>query len=180
MDFISWLQIVFICVLGAVSPGPSLAAVVSNTVSEGRLHGIATGIGHGVGITLWASVTAVGVSEMIVNNSNLLIVAQFVGACLLGYIGYRTIGSSFTLAVNPTTTVNPHFARGASEGFMIALLNPKIALFFIAIFSQFVIQDSKWTDTALMGITAGTIDAIWYVIVAIVISKVFLPKAGLA
>ena len=104
MDFISWLQIVFICVLGAVSPGPSLAAVVSNTVSEGRLHGIATGIGHGVGITLWASVTAVGVSEMIVNNSNLLIIAQFVGACLLGYIGYRTIGSSFTLAVNPTTT----------------------------------------------------------------------------
>ncbi|MBD86350.1 MAG: lysine transporter LysE, partial [Chloroflexi bacterium] len=52
MDIINWLQIVLICILGAISPGPSLAAVISNTTSSGRFFGVTTGIGHGIGITL--------------------------------------------------------------------------------------------------------------------------------
>jgi threonine/homoserine/homoserine lactone efflux protein len=176
LDIINWLQIVLICILGAISPGPSLAAVISNTTSSGRFFGVTTGIGHGIGITLWASITAVGISEMIVNNPNLLATAQLLGACLLGYIGYRTIGTSITFEKNLASTAKPHLARGLSEGFMIALLNPKIALFFLAIFSQFIIPNSNWVDTAIMGITAGVIDAGWYILVAIVISRALMPK----
>ena len=179
MDFSSWIQIVIICVLGAMSPGPSLAAVVSNTLARGRMYGIATGLGHGVGILLWASLTAVGVAQMIVEASFLLLSAQLIGACLLAYIGYRTIGSGLDLIARSTTSSlnnSQVFFRGTGEGFMISILNPKIALFFLAIFSQFVHQDSDWFEAGLMGITAGVIDAIWYIAVALAVSRVIMPQ----
>ena len=176
MDISNWLQIVFICTLGAVSPGPSLAAVISNTISYGRIYGVMTGIGHGIGITLWASVTAIGVAGTLVYSSNILIGVQFLGACLIGYIGIRSLGSSAGINTNYLTHTNPRNLQGLIEGFMIALLNPKIALFFIAIFSQFIIEDSHWIKVSLMGITAGAIDALWYTIVAVIISRATVLK----
>ena len=101
MEFGTWLQIAFICILGAVSPGPSLAAVVTNTTRNGQIYGVSTAIGHGIGITLWASATAVGVAEAIVYNSYLLTGVQYLGACLLGFIGVRSkIGIGFLCTSN--------------------------------------------------------------------------------
>ena len=179
MDSSSWFQIVIICVLGAMSPGPSLAAVVSNTLARGRMYGIATGLGHGFGILLWASLTAVGVAKMLVEVSALLLSAQFLGACLLAYIGYRSMGSGLDLTARPTASsfnLSQILFKGTGEGFMISLLNPKIALFFLAIFSQFVHQDSDWFEAGLMGITAGVIDSIWYIAVALVVSRAIMPQ----
>ena len=60
--------------------------------------------------------------------------------------------------------------KGAGEGFLISLLNPKIALFFLVIFGHLVRSDSSWTETGLMGITAAVIDACWYVSVALILT----------
>jgi threonine/homoserine/homoserine lactone efflux protein len=102
------------------------------------MYGIATGVGHGFGILLWVSLTAVGVAKMLVDVSVLLLSAQFLGACLLAYIGYRTLGSGLDLTARPMVSgfnQTRELFRGTGEGFMISLLNPKIALFFLAIFS---------------------------------------------
>jgi len=48
-------------------------------------------------------------------------------------------------------------------------MNPKIALFFLAIFSQFVNAGSNWVEISIMGLTAGIIDGAWYTTVALVI-----------
>ena len=50
MDATAWISIASVCAAGAMSPGPSLAVVVKNTVNGGRLEGVLTGIGHGLGI----------------------------------------------------------------------------------------------------------------------------------
>ena len=51
MNITQWSQLIFICVLGAMSPGPSLAVILRNTISGSRTQGIMSGIGHGLGIT---------------------------------------------------------------------------------------------------------------------------------
>ena len=61
-------------------------------------------------------------------------------------------------------------ASAARDGFLIAIMNPKIALFFLALFSQFVRPDAGMTEKAIMAATAGVIDALWYIIVAVVLS----------
>ena len=175
MDITSWLQIVLVCFLGAISPGPSLALVIGNTIDRGRMYGVATGVGHGTGIGLWALLTAIGISNIIVEMSGLLVSVQALGAFLIAYIGFRTLTSK----TNQTTRQSDRksieskiFIRGSLEGFLISIFNPKIALFFLAIFSHFVHTDSSWTETGLMGITAGVIDAVWYMTVAVMLTGV--------
>ena len=50
MDTASWVQLAVVCFLGAISPGPSLVLVISNTMAGGRTYGVATSLGHATGI----------------------------------------------------------------------------------------------------------------------------------
>ena len=141
MDITSWFQLAIICLLGAMSPGPSLALVISNTVSRGRVFGIATSLGHATGIGWWALLTAIGITELIGDQKTGLLLLQIAGIFLLAYIGWRTITDDNDLVSG--TTGKPKsdsrvLVRGATEGFLISLLNPKVALFFLVIFSHFV------------------------------------------
>ena len=61
--------------------------------------------------------------------------------------------------------------RGATDGFLISLLNPKVALFFLVIFSHFVFLESTLIDVVIMGITAALIDAGWYVFVVLILTS---------
>lgn len=173
MDISSWIQLVVVCFLGAISPGPSLALVVGNTLARGRVYGVATGLGHATGIGWWAFLTAIGMAEFMVDRSGILLGVQALGACLLAYIGFRTMVAGSNLSVqriDPGSTSPLLAIRGASEGLVISLLNPKVALFFLAIFSHLVHSDSSWKETAMMGITAAAIDAGWYALVAVVLT----------
>ena len=173
MEITSWLQIVLICLLGAVSPGPSLALIIGNTVGQGRIYGVATSLGHGTGIGLWAFLTAVGIAEIIVETSGWLGGVQSLGACLIAYIGFRTLIARNRLSatqIDTRPTSAEILLRGAGEGVLISLFNPKIALFFLAIFSHFVHPEVGWIQIGLIGITAWFIDASWYVIVTLTLT----------
>ena len=174
MSTFIWLQLSVVCLLGAISPGPSLVLVTTNTITKGRMYGVVTSLGHGVGITLWAFFTAIGVAKLIVETEFLLISVQFLGSFFLLYLGIRTIYAKDNFNLE---TLNGSFNRSwtifsaASEGFIISLVNPKIALFFIAIFSHFVQSNADWLTIGMMGIMAGFIDAVWYLAIAITITK---------
>ena len=60
MNITQWSQLILICIMGAISPGPSLAVILRNTLSGGRIQGIMSGIGHGLGITFYAVVAVSG------------------------------------------------------------------------------------------------------------------------
>ena len=62
--------------------------------------------------------------------------------------------------------------KAVREGFLISFLNPKIALFFLAIFSHLVYTDLRWSEKVLMGIAAGVIDGLWYISVAIFVTGI--------
>lgn len=173
MDIDAWFKLVAICFLGAITPGPSLALVASNAMVRGRSYGVVTGVGHGVGIGLWAVMTAAGIAKIMVDNANAMLVLQILGACLIGYIGFRTLTVGDGVLVQKKHLehdgAQPLF-RGVSEGFLISLFNPKIALFFLAIFSHIVSSESDRSEIAVMGVTAAIIDALWYVGVALMLT----------
>ena len=62
MDATAWISIASVCAAGAMSPGPSLAVVVKNTVNGGRLEGVLTGVGHGLGIGFYAFAAVFGMA----------------------------------------------------------------------------------------------------------------------
>lgn len=174
MNIDSWFQLAVICFLGALSPGPSLALVVNNTIVKGRVYGIVTGLGHGAGIGLWAFLTATGVAKLVLGESTILLALQTLGAFLIAYIGFRTLKvGDWTIVKSEKVqaTSSETLFRGIGEGFLISLFNPKIALFFLAIFSHLVDSDANHVEIVMMGVIAATIDALWYISVAFMLTK---------
>jgi threonine/homoserine/homoserine lactone efflux protein len=173
MDLTSWLQLALVCLLGAMSPGPSLVVVIGNSLSFGRGYGVFTSLGHGIGIAWWAMVTAFGLVGILAGHTGLLVTMQLLGSGLIIYIGLRSVFSSNVLKIvgkqdgSFGTTL---LIRAWIEGFLLALFNPKIAIFFLAIFSQLVDSSYDWQEIGLMGFTAATIDALWYIVVSIAVT----------
>ena len=65
MTFYTWFQLSIVCLLGAMSPGPSVVLIISNTISKNRINGIITSIGHGLGVTLYALFAILGLEFLI-------------------------------------------------------------------------------------------------------------------
>jgi len=167
MNFTALLGLAFVCAMGAMSPGPSLAVVLRNTVSGGRRQGVLTGIGHGLGFGIYASIAVMGLSAILLANESVFSILQWSGVCILLWLSYNM------LTYNPSDINDEHSIgdkKGFVEGFMIAFLNPKILVFLVAVFSQFLDPNMTNTDRMIMALLAGLIDTSWYVFVAVVLA----------
>jgi threonine/homoserine/homoserine lactone efflux protein len=150
-----------------MSPGPSLAVVLRNTISGGRTQGVMTGIGHGIGFGIYAFIAVMGLSTLLLANEKIFNLLQWAGAVVLIWLAYNM------LTYNPSGPAKEHEGsgrRGFSEGFMIAFLNPKILVFLVAVFSQFIDPEMTNPGRFIMAIVAGIIDTTWYVLVAAVLA----------
>ena len=167
MDINSLLGVSFVCAMGAISPGPSLAVVLRNTISGGRLQGVMTGIGHGIGLGIYAFVAVMGLSSLLLTNKQIFNFIQWAGVLFLIWLAFSMI------TYRPSGISNKYegnWRRGFWEGFMIAFLNPKILVFMAAVFSQFINPDISNAGRFIMAIMAGVIDTIWYVLVATILA----------
>lgn len=173
MDFHLWLSLVIICVLGALSPGPSLALVVKNTINGGINQGYATAISHGFGVACYAALTAIGIAEVIAKSPTMFSILRYLGAAFLLFLGIRALLSTqnktgFTNEINTSLSTS---VEGWRDGFLIALFNPKLMIFFLALFSQFVGEQTSVQQKMIMVSTVGGIDMIWYLLVVFLLSK---------
>ncbi|GLX82819.1 LysE family translocator [Thalassotalea eurytherma] len=170
MEFHLWLSLVLICVLGALSPGPSLALVIKNTIHGGAKQGYATAISHGLGVAIYAGACIAGLGVLIVNSPVLFQFLQYGGAAFLVYLGVKAL-----LAKKPSTNDDNQAVEinvnGWRDGFLIAFLNPKLAIFFIALFSQFIDASASIEQKMIMVSTVGLIDGIWYCLVTFALTR---------
>jgi len=167
MDFTALVGVSLVCAMGAMSPGPSLAVVLRNTISGGRTQGVMTGIGHGIGFGIYAMLAVTGLSAILIADESKFELLQWSGAVVLLWLSYNM------LTYQPSEDKEEHQSsgrRGFVEGFMIAFLNPKILVFLVAVFSQFLDPHMTDIDRVIMALIAGLIDTVWYVLVAAVLS----------
>ena len=173
MDLTQWSQLALICVIGAMSPGPSLAVILRNSVSGGRQQGIMTGIGHGLGITFYALFAVAGLATMFKTIPHFFLVAQITGSIYLIWLGSKSILSSLSKAQIKNENVHSQVTgkQGFIDGFLIAFLNPKIAAWLLALFSQFVQAEASFHEQIVLVSTVGSIDTAWYCLVAVIVSS---------
>ena len=167
MDIKSILILAIVCASGAISPGPSLTVVLRNTITGGRAQGIMTGLGHGIGLTIYAFIAVMGLSSMLIGNQTLFVSVQIAGSFWLIWIGCNMILSSPKESSKKNVDSRK---RGFVEGFMISFLNPKILVFFVAVFSQFIHNELTNIDRTIIVMVAGVIDTFWYVFVAMLLA----------
>ena len=79
MTFIFWLQFATVCVAGAMSPGPSLALIIRNSITINRFAGFMTAVGHGLGMGVYAVFAVTGLSIILTANELLFQLIQIIG-----------------------------------------------------------------------------------------------------
>ena len=159
-----WAGLALVCALGAMSPGPSLAFVLRNTISGGRQRGLTTAIGHGIGIGLYAIAFIAVLSGILDSFPSIESALRWTGVILLVLFGTLMLKSkpSEKIEQEDALSDNAFFA-----GFSLAFFNPKIAAWMVAVYSQFVHLNSSLGTMIGMGVLAFGIDAGWYAIVAV-------------
>ena len=145
MDAAAWLSIAAVCITGAASPGPSLAVVVRNTVRGGRLEGVLTGLGHGIGVGIYAFGAVVGISAIVANTPGLQRAIEVAGALFLLWMGVTTLRHAGEASAEAGGVAG---RRGFVEGFLVSFLNPKIAVFFLALLGSFLPPEAVLSERA--------------------------------
>ena len=168
MTLITFAQVFIVCLLGAMSPGPSMAVVINNAIFKGRYNGILTSLGHGIGIAVYATFAVMGLGLIIKTNIFIFNGLKFFSIIFLIFIGIKSILNKEKLILEKKNIkVN---TISFLQGFSISILNPKIFVWFIAIYSQFMSVNNELIFNIYLVSIAGIIDACWYIILTLAVT----------
>ena len=175
MTILLFAKITIVCLLGAMSPGPSMVVVINNAIYKNRINGILTAIGHGFGIGIYAFFAVLGIGLIIKTNLFLFNTIKILSIFFLFYLGFQAIFSNPKM--NFEKNAIKFGVKSFLEGFAISILNPKILIWFLAIYSQFMSASNDYILNISLILIASSVDALWYIIlVKLVTAKGVLEK----
>lgn len=172
--FSSWLSLFVVCLLGAMSPGPSFVVVMRNALYRGRSAGLAAAWAHASGIGFWALLTVTGLSMLVESVPLLYATIAVLGGAFLVWLGIKSLTQSGGILDDAAGEKTGTPLQAAREGGLIAFLNPKTGLFFLALFSPFVTYDAGVFRKGLMILTPFLTDGIWFSTVTLLLVR---PRA---
>lgn len=177
MTFSVWLSLFTVCLLGAMSPGPSLAMVAKHSLAGGRANGLATAWAHALGIGFYAFITITGLSVLLVQAPAVFKGITLLGALYLAYLGWNSLRSKGGVVEKLEKGEQASLKQAAKEGLMISLLSPKIMVFFTALFSQFVAMADSLSNQVVIVTTPLIVDGLWYSLITLLLSSpLFIEK----
>ena len=168
MTLITFGQVFTVCLLGAMSPGPSMAIVIHNAIFKGRYNGILTSIGHGIGIAIYATFAVLGLGLIIETNIFIFNSLKILSIIFLIFIGMKSILNKERLNLKKKDVKEKTISF--LQGFSISILNPKILVWFIAIYSQFMSVNNELIFNIYLVSIAGIVDACWYIFLTIAVT----------
>ena len=170
LDLTFWVTVTVACLFGAMSPGPSLAVIINHSLSQGRIAGVCAALSHGVAIGLFAFATASGLSVAIAANSLLFDAIQILGSAFLVILAIKLLIAPLKKDVGMVVSGPSSVWYALRDGFLIAVVNPKVLLFFTALFSQVATIDIAFGDKVALALIAGGVDALWFMLIAVALS----------
>jgi threonine/homoserine/homoserine lactone efflux protein len=145
-----------------------------NALARGRLAGIATAFGIGSGLFVQATLSGLGLAAIVVRSAQLYHTIKLAGACYLAGLGIWTILTTwqqYSLTDHNDTVSEKRHAF--VEGLLSNVLNPKVAVFYLAFLPQFIAPDDPVLLTALALTTIHfALSVIWFSILTILVSSV--------
>ncbi len=134
------------------TPGPDMLYVIARSVGQSRAAGIASALGIGAGTLVHTIAAALGLSALLMSLPVAFEVVKWAGALYLIYLGIKTLRSKGALAAEVPVKIED-LGKVFQQGVLTNVLNPKVALFFLAFLPQFV--DRNRGPLALQFIVLG-------------------------
>jgi len=173
-----WPEFLFVAgahLLAVASPGPDFAIVLRQSILHGRRTAVFTSLGIGTGILIHVGYSLLGLGLLISQSQLWFDVVKYLGAAYLAWIGGHAVLAK-PAAVNgagastgsTAAPVDPPESHGAYlAGFLVNVLNPKAALFFIALFSVGINPHTPRLIQAGYGLWMAFATALWFTLVSV-------------
>lgn len=164
-----------------LTPGNDTIFILTKSIGQGKKAGIISTFGISTGSIVHTILAAFGLSILIAKSILFFNIIKYLGAAYLLYIGYKMLTNKKQIQTDEIkTTKSVDYLKIYRDGFFTNLLNPKVALFFIAFLPQFI--DPTYRSTILpfllLGTTFITTGTIWCLVLAIFASGIFSKLKG--
>lgn len=152
-------------------PGPNLIYIATRSLSQGQRAGFASALGVEAGTLVHVAAAAAGLSALIASSATAFTVVKYAGAAYLVFLGVRALRTRSTTELAADGAAPP-LSRAFAEGVLVNVLNPKVALFFLAFLPQFI--DPARGSAALQTLVLGAV----FFAVAFVLDVLYVLAAG--
>jgi threonine/homoserine/homoserine lactone efflux protein len=168
-----------ISILVIVAPGQDTALTIRNTLVGGRSGGIATALGVVTGLATWTVASSAGLAALLVASQPLFLAIRLVGAAYLVFLGVQAIHAAIFPRTNrgSPSPLREGSRRGWGsayrQGLISNLSNPKIVVFFLSLFPQFVTRgQASFASLLLLGLIFCSITITWLTLYAVVVARI--------
>ena len=157
-------------------PGADTLYIITRSIAQGRKAGIVSVLGVSTGVFFHTTAAAFGLSAILATSATAFIIVKWIGAVYLIYLGIQMFISDNSSEDINVTTENKSLWKVYYQGFLTNILNPKVALFFLAFLPQFVdpASSNKILSFLFLGCLFITIGTLWCLFVALLSAKASL------
>ncbi|MEE2944259.1 MAG: LysE family transporter [Pseudomonadota bacterium] len=177
------LTFAFVASLLVISPGPNGVLIAKTVPTSGRRAGFANIVGFLSAFYLHGAFSIFGLSLLLTQSATAFAVLKYLGAAYLCWIGLKSLmealnGSTASVAVAPARRARS-LQKSFVEGFLTNALNPKVSMFYLAAFPQFIMVGGNTALTSLMLVTIHAfINAIWFTAMVLLLARLSAVSSG--
>ncbi|MGD9591840.1 MAG: LysE family translocator [Candidatus Berkiella sp.] len=167
-----------IAVLGAISPGPDFIVVTQSSLSYGKKAGFFTSLGIAIGCLFHITYCVLGLGVIVTQSLLLFNILKYLGSGYLIFLGLKALFSKAASTINgqikPLQAISNY--KAFKKGLLVNLLNPKVTLFILSVFTQVIDPNTPVHIQALLGIEFGLIAFIWFSLLTVILNNARLKQ----
>jgi threonine/homoserine/homoserine lactone efflux protein len=168
-----WLFVASGILLNLV-PGQDTLYILGSSIAQGRRIGVASALGISAGCVVHTLAAALGLSAILATSATAFVVVKLAGAAYLIYLGIRALVAPVRALGPLRHDASPSALLAFRRGVITNVLNPKVALFFLALLPQFIDPDSPSKIAAFiaLGLTFVATGTVWCLVLAVAAARV--------
>lgn len=176
MDWQQILSFTFVAALLVMSPGPNGVLIAKTVPTSGRRAGFANVAGFVTAFYIHGALSVFGISIILVQSAQAFLVLKIAGATYLCWLGFKALRDAWRgvakIAQTPPARRRRTYAAAFAEGFMTNALNPKVSMFYLAAFPQFLPMDGGTVEAGfLLVVIHSLLNAIWFAAMVLVLGR---------
>lgn len=162
-------EFVLLALVVTLTPGPATATIIRVSARDGRRAALSAIFGNSVGVLLWGCLSALGVSELVIASQVAYTLLRLGGALVLIFLGVRSMLDRASESARAKYATR---RSGWRTGLSTSVTNPKLAVFFVAVFPQFLEPHSAVLPyTLAMAATIVAFDLVWYSLLSLAVVR---------
>ncbi len=176
MDWTQFVSFTLVTALLVMSPGPNGVLIAKTVPTSGRVAGFANIAGFVTAFYLHGTLSILGISVILVQSAQLFMMVKIAGAAYLCWVGFKALREAWR-GVKTVAEVAPAKRRRTllvayGEGFLTNALNPKVSIFYLAAFPQFIpVGEGAITSAFMLVCVHASINVIWFSAMIILLSR---------